>query len=132
MDVSGLGVNKPAKPIAVPKSANSSKYMVNLQLFDAESKQNVSKGVVSNNPESLKIALEQIYPGETNTINSYLTAWQNAKAQASANKTAPVTNVNGVVSIVPAVQTVQAVTASLFANGISSPASQTMTALFGK
>ena len=132
MDVSGLGVNKPAKPIAVPKSTNSSKYIVNLQLYDAESKQNISKGVVSNNPESLKIALEQIYPGETNTVNTYLTSWQNAKASASVAKTATGPTVSGVVSIVPAVQTVPAVTAPLFANGISSPASQKMESLFGK
>jgi hypothetical protein len=132
LDVSGLGMNKPAKSISVPKSATTTKYGVNLQLYDEDSKQNVSRGVYSNNPESLKIALEQIYPGEASTINTYLTSWQTTKANATTVK--PTVSGNVTIAPIPApvVTTVGVTTipAPVFGNGIASPAAQTMQAMF--
>lgn len=129
LDVSSVGVNKPAKSIPVPKSSTNTKYGVNVQLFDDEQKQNVSRGVYSNNAESLKLVLEQLYPGETTTINTYLTSWHTAKANATTIK-AP--TLNGNVSVIsnPVISTTN-IPAPIFNNGISSPAAQQMSAMFG-
>jgi hypothetical protein len=130
LDVSGLGLNKGTKNISPPKSANNTKYCVNVQLYDEENKQNVSKGLCSNNPESLKIALEQLYPGEANTVNTYLTSWQTIKAKAGIPKvvTGPV------IPTVPVVTTVVngAIPVPVFGNGIASPVVQTMESMFKK
>ncbi len=85
----------------------------------------------SNNPESLKIALDQLYPGEVNTINTYLTSWQTTKATAGAAKvakTVPATTIP-VVTTVPVGATIPV---PVFANGVSSPPRQTMESMFKK
>ena len=128
LEVSGIGLSPPkgAKSISIPKSANTNKFCVYVQLFDPESKQNVSKGLISNNPESLKMALEQLYPGETTTINTYLTSWQTAKTNASTAKSTNNVTISATNTITTGIPTV----APVFANGIASPPAQSMSAMF--
>jgi hypothetical protein len=86
-----------AKSINLPKGPNSKKILVAIHLVDPATKVAVVKNLVSNDAESLKHALEQIYHDDPASVQKYLATW------AAANKptVAPVTN--GVSMTVPVV-----------------------------
>lgn len=87
-----------AKSIDLPKGQNSKKVLVAVRLINPETKQAVVKNIVSNKLNSLKLALESMFPGDSMTVSSYLNQWALASKVTPAPVTAPIQVKTGISS----------------------------------
>jgi hypothetical protein len=94
---------KSGKSTNVPKSKNSKKFAVTLRILDPATKSTVLKTVISSNAESLKLALQQIYPGDDATVNSYLSMWNVQKSSLPPAPVKPVATSPGTIVVMPTV-----------------------------
>ena len=126
-DVSAVESKGPsgAKSIDLPKGTNSKKTLIAIRLVDPTNKTPVVKNLVSNNPASLKIALDLIFPGEAGSVDEYLNTWSASVKPAapaatvvsgSSSSVAPIANGKGL-----ALSPNSIVTMPALHNGVTSP-----------
>jgi hypothetical protein len=131
------------KSINLPKGPHSKKVLISVKLIDPASNLPLTKNIVSDNLDSLTLALHQIYPGDASSIGIYQANWNTTKASmlaavpvaAAAATTAKV----GVVTVTtPTFVTMAPMANGVpnfsnvngLANGVKSPV-QTMSSLLG-